>query len=485
MGDFEVNGEDLEKYTGNGGDVVIPDGVKEISYEAFGEYFHECKNVTSITLSASVERIDSLAIYSCPDLKAIYVDPQNGSFCEVDGILYSKDKKTLIRCPEAITGEVEIPDGVKLIRYGAFDGCKKITSVKFPNTVQEIEGSAFSGCSSITDFMLPDSLEVIGQYAFWNMDSLATLVIPKKVSQFGSWQADVINSKSLESIEVDPENATYSSIDGMLFSKAGRNVQFCPRGKKGAVVLSENVRGINSNSFRGCEEITEVNIPSKVTKIGYGAFSQCKKIKTVSIPAGVKTIEEETFSDCSSLESVQLNEGLAQIGANAFACEALKRIELPKTITKVAKTSFTDDLVIVCYPEIFKKLNAENKIKTAIEYLKSNEGFNEEQSAGIMAFIASSKGKVLNAVVEADCVEALIGYNIVQPLTKKEITASLKTATDKGFVQITAALLEIQNGGGKAPEKEKVNITKNEKRADGGAEKANKTDWKNQRQEHH
>lgn len=474
MGDFVINGVNLEKYTGNGGDVVIPDGVLEISYEAFGELYQECRNVTSIILPASVERIDSLAICNCPDLKAIHVELKNDSFCEVDGILYSKDKKTLVRCPEAITGEVEIPVGVKLISYGAFYGCKQITSVKFSNTVQEIEGSAFYGCSSIIDFILPDSIEVIGYNAFSNMDSLTTLVIPKKVSDFGQ-----IDNKILESVEVDAENVTYSSIDGILFSKAGRNVQFCPCGKKGAVVLSENVRGINSMAFSGCEGITEVNIPSKVTKIGRYAFSCCKKIRTISIPAGVKSIKAGTFSDCSSLESVQLNEGLVQIDAAAFKhCEALKRIELPKTITKVAKTSFTDGLVIVCYPEIFKKLNVENKIKTAIEYLKSNEEFNEEQSSGVIAFIASSKGKVLNAVVEIDCVEALIGYNTLQPLTKKEITTSLKTATDKGFVQITAALLEIQNGGGKAPEKEKVKITKKEKKAGRTVEKVNKADWK-------
>ena len=478
MEDFILKDNKLVEYTGSGGDVVIPDGVVEIYAIGAGSVFYEC-DVTSITLPSSVERIDSIAFSKCPKLTAFHVDSENKAFCEIDGILFSKNMKELKRCPEAYSGEVIIPEGVEVIKCGAFSGCSLITSVVFPETVVEIEGIAFSDCSSIKTFILPESLKTIGQDAFWNMDSMVNLVIPKNVSQFGIWQADVANSKSLESIEVDADNTTYKSIDGMLFSKTGRNIQFCPLGKKGSVILPANVMGINAQAFAGCEEITEITIPYKVNKIGWGAFSGCKKIKSITIPSRVKKIDGNVFAGCSCLESIEMSDGIAQIEEDAFAgCDSLKRIELPKTVTKISKKAFSNNIVVVCYPEIFKKLSAEIKINTSIDYLTNSDSYNQEQSAGVKEFIAGSKGKVLKAIIEQNRAKALVEYNAIIPLTKKEITSSIKVATEGGFIQVTAALLEIQNGKTKAP----VNVTaeefNNEKTSNAVKTKTNKSDWK-------
>lgn len=450
MDNFTLECNNLIRYNGTGGDVIIPDGVVEI----FNYAFSGC-NVTSITLPASVQRI---GFWHCPQLVAFYVDPENNAFCEKDGILYSRDMKSLERCPEAYTGEVLIPKGVEVIRFGAFSHCSLITSVRFPETLVEILGEAFYGCSAIKTLVLPDSLTEIGQGAFGDMDSLTSLMIPRNVSRFGEYQSDVINSRHFKRIDVDADNKTYKSIDGILFSKTGKNVQFCPRGKTGVVTLPESARTINGSAFAGCVGITEIAIPSKVTKIGSRAFDGCSSLQAITIPDGIKRIEPYTFAGCSGLKSVQLNEGVALIEDRAFEnCSALKTIVLPKTVAKISKTAFSDGIAVACCAEMFKKLDTQVKIKTAIEYLKNIGGYTQEQRAGVEDFIMGSNGKVLKAIIEQEDIETLIRYNAVHSLTQKEIASSIEAAIKDGHVQITAALLEIQNQekrvfGKKAPE---------------------------------
>ena len=62
--DFTIEDGVLIKYNGAGGDVVIPDGVKEIGSQAFWE----CIGMVSVTIPAGVTIIGDVAFYKCENL---------------------------------------------------------------------------------------------------------------------------------------------------------------------------------------------------------------------------------------------------------------------------------------------------------------------------------------------------------------------------------------------------------------------------------
>lgn len=119
MSDFVIENGILTKYTGNGGDVVIPDGVTEIGRRAF----YECSKLTSVSIPDSVTSIGYSAFAECTSLTS-----------------------------------VTIPKSVKSIEEDAFGYCTSLTSITIPNNTiyigTGIFGGAFDGCEGLTDLFV-------------------------------------------------------------------------------------------------------------------------------------------------------------------------------------------------------------------------------------------------------------------------------------------------------------------------------------------
>jgi len=135
--------------------VTIPNSVTTIGDYAFGN----CTSLTSITVSASVTSIKVWAFEGCRSLTAINVDASNSKFSSENGVLYDKNKTTLIFYPQGKTGSsFDIPNGVTSIQSAAFYGSTGLTSVTIPNSVTSIGAYAFSGCISLASITIPITL---------------------------------------------------------------------------------------------------------------------------------------------------------------------------------------------------------------------------------------------------------------------------------------------------------------------------------------
>lgn len=97
------------------------------------EMFRWSENLKVIAVPAKVEKISQLK--SLKHLTAIHVDVNNKNFASVDGVLYSKDKRTLYGCPRAFAGKLAIADGTETVTVGAFADCPGITSIDVPASV--------------------------------------------------------------------------------------------------------------------------------------------------------------------------------------------------------------------------------------------------------------------------------------------------------------------------------------------------------------
>ena len=201
---FQIENGSLRKYSGVGGDVVIPEGVTSVGANAF----EGCSSLTSVVIPAGVTSIEGRAFWGCSALKSVIIPVG----VTVIGELAFYDCKSLkhIAVPESVTrigdsafsgcvgladdnglvivksilfdydgngGDVVIPTGVTSIGNSAFRGCSALASVKIPNGVTSIGRSAFSWCSGLTEVVIPESVTSIGFEAFCNCRSLTRVVV--------------------------------------------------------------------------------------------------------------------------------------------------------------------------------------------------------------------------------------------------------------------------------------------------------------------
>jgi hypothetical protein len=136
----------------------------------------------------SVLDIGYQAFFTCNNLTDIDVEEGNSNYLSIDGVLFSKNKKTLIQFPTS--KEVDtyiIPKGVKEIGYISFYNCKRLTSIIIPNTVTSIDSGAFSYCTGLTNITIPSSITYILGYTFNECSNLASVTIPKSIKKINEW----------------------------------------------------------------------------------------------------------------------------------------------------------------------------------------------------------------------------------------------------------------------------------------------------------
>lgn len=113
---------------------------------------------------------------------------------------------------------ITLPEGLEEIGYGAFSGCRNLTSITIPEGVMSIGSSVFSGCTSLTSITIPYSVTSIGDYAFSDCTSLTSITIPDSVTSIGAFA--FIDCTSLTSITI-PDSVTF--IDRSAF----KNTAYC------------------------------------------------------------------------------------------------------------------------------------------------------------------------------------------------------------------------------------------------------------------
>ncbi len=287
--------------------------------------FDGCEDLTSVTIPSTVTTlgIGNNLFSNCQNLSEIIVAEDNATFSSFNGMLFDKNKKTLLCCPRA-KESVEIPNSVTEIGFSAFLGCSSLTSVTIPNSVIKIGMDAFSGCSGVTSVTIPNSVTEIGSTAFSRCSSLTSFTIPGSVTLVGA--GALSNCSRLEEIIVAEDNSNYCSLDGVLYNKNQTTLRQVPGAKK-SYEFPNSVTEIGMYAFSGCSGLNSVTIPNSVTKISTSAFRGCTGLTSVTIPNSVTIIPSDAFSGCSGLTSVTIPNSVTEIGMDAFSgCSGLTSI---------------------------------------------------------------------------------------------------------------------------------------------------------------
>lgn len=192
-----------------------------------------------ITDSSRFWNVDVLVALGREGLQEIEIR-NNKYYTSEDGIVYTKDKKKLLKCPPEKTGHIVIPDGVqeiggrafanskveaitfpnslRKIGYKAFVHCTRLNQIDFGRGIKEIGKTAFEWCSALTVLKLPPQMKKICEYAFKNCVNLKKVILNDGLKMIGYGTFDT-HSANMESVKL-PKSLKYLGPDNFDTAKS-------------------------------------------------------------------------------------------------------------------------------------------------------------------------------------------------------------------------------------------------------------------------
>ncbi len=294
-----------------GTDFTVPNGTYGVSTNAF----QLAKNLTTITLPASIQDLPTSAeangFTSAANLTAIKVDAGNANFKDEDGVVLTKDGKTLVAYPFARRGVPDsnyngplatmhpgevytIPNSVETIAKGAFAQVQHITAVKL-NNVKKISAGAFYSVRNLRNVELGASVETIEDGA-------------------------IIGSPDFTRFAVDSNNPNYTAdAEGIIYTKNQEELVLYPSGRAGEYTTLPTTKKIRKRAFYYAQKVTKVNFNSALENIDNDAFQV------------TSALQEITFASPSNL---------TRIGTWVFYMSGLTKLELPASLKEIGSTAF-------------------------------------------------------------------------------------------------------------------------------------------------
>ena len=302
LGDFNISGKILMKYTGNEEQIRIPNGVEIIGERCF----------------------------------------------------FGNEQLKTVLCP----------DGLIEIREQAFLGCVTLQNIVLPETLKRIECEAFAECKKLLKCNIPNTLEFIGEYAFrrcFTLPPFEPWPENAEINPYAFYRAKnfaEISSK-LQQSELTAATPDYD-IQPYSFSGNGDvtilKLSNIKRIGKYSYASCQNLEEIiidapecviENNAFATCPNLKKIHL--NVKELGKGVFAYCRELKEVFI-SGVSVLPAECFAGCYSLsgfeakeittmearcfdECIHLNsfdfQGIKKIGERAFErCDSLTSVKL-------------------------------------------------------------------------------------------------------------------------------------------------------------
>lgn len=352
-------------------EIEIPEGVKSIGYAAF----ISCNKLTTITLPASLTSFNGTAIAGLSRLTEVKVADGNNSFKFENGILLSKDGKTMYMALLTLT-EINVPNGVVSIVGDTLSG-SSATKIILPDTVSSnLSGTVFNGMNKLTKielsstsknlklvdgnlysydgkrfikymgtsktFTVPEGVETLVSRCITK--SMTTLNLPSTLKVIEGWSLSSMSGVNLLNIpasvttmytysfsadtklRVAEGNSTYKSIDDVLIlNKAGTKVMMANRNTT-TYNIPNTVTEIGKSAFYYCSKMTSITIPDSVTTIGAGAFEGCSSLTEITIPQSVTSIGSDAFVYCGKLMAINIKGEEGRISGGPWGAQYGNRV---------------------------------------------------------------------------------------------------------------------------------------------------------------
>lgn len=211
--------------------------------------------IKTIYIGENVLEIDGKAFYSCWALQRIIVDENNPNYCDIDGVLYTKDKKTVVCYPcdrdQYLREKYGYPK--EMWEWVPQDGARKdiISAEDYAPIWEEYR-------EKVMTYVIPSTVETVGELCF-NYSNLATVYLPeglKKVENLSFFEMPNVRDFFTYVTENAVEDTSYEAAEGL----------------NTYLSFPEGLEYIGTDAFSYNPAMNYVYIPSSVKFIGHHAF---------------------------------------------------------------------------------------------------------------------------------------------------------------------------------------------------------------------
>ncbi|MFR3358641.1 MAG: leucine-rich repeat domain-containing protein [Eubacterium sp.] len=298
--------------------VKMPGNVKIIygSDEYFPVFqFDVDSPVKTIELTSSL----NLEIFMYLSAENIVVSKNDPKYTSIDGLLYTKDGKSLVRIPNLRKKAV------------IADGCEEFctTAVEWAG---DDDGDPYMGCEDLKTIVLPESIRTINtkkHLTRWGTSSYAEEHHTDKTDYISFTIANKNMPWEQVSLLHKKFNTPYETLQKevpAVFGPGAEQGFITPKdgtvllkyvGKDDNVCIPQWITKIEKNAFAS-STLKNVVFPEGLEKIGENAFANCKKLTKVTIPKSVDIIDQDAFSKCKNLKKITFKGTPSDISPYAF-----------------------------------------------------------------------------------------------------------------------------------------------------------------------
>ena len=328
--------------------ILSPNITLSFSHETF-EY---CIYLKTLVFTSKKANIIQMKFKNC------YIEnfeaSDDSAYCSFDGVLYTSDMKSLIKCPPT-KKKLDIPGGVKNICSYSFYENENIEIVNMPKSVVEIGWHAFDGCKNLKYINLPKYMERIVAYAFAECSSLEQVIIPNGIKYI---EDSVFSGcKSLKSIKI-PDSAEQIKETAFWGCIALEEL-----------LLSNNIKEIEKNAFYHCKSLKKLDFPQSLKSIGEQAFARCSKLREINIQNPETEIAYTAFLGCILLDDIPLDKIMGNTSGLVIEKEkneviikscsySVSEVNIPPDVTVIGVEAFSQCINIqkICIPQSVRKI---------------------------------------------------------------------------------------------------------------------------------
>ncbi len=214
-------------------------------------------------------------------IESIDVHPENATYASADGVLYRKKA-----------------DGSKtLIIYPNYKRDREFTAGEPASlSVNTVGKYAFSGAQYLEEVTVGEGITFIDDYAF-SGSMLVRINIGRDVERISSGNDGqsmphlVFSScMMLESVSVDPDNANFSDIDGVLYGKQGGAetllIKYPAMKPETEFDAPASLKEVSDEAFRANARLVRVTFHSEIEEFGARAFHECASLSLIYFKVG-------------------------------------------------------------------------------------------------------------------------------------------------------------------------------------------------------
>ena len=303
--------------------IEIPGRVKKIWSWAF----ENCTALESAILHNGVETLKENIFNKCTSLKSVSIPGTVESL--PDGIFYSLTNLENITLGEGIKtiGEqafygcaikqITLPDSVTSLGDHTFSLCHSLTRVNFPASLSHLPNYMFEMCTSLKSITVPSHIKTTGYSVFYSCRGLESVIIKAPLTSISDYMFS--GCSSLKTVTVPDTVTTISSgafyncdsFEGFIITE-GMSANSEAALQPVRLEIPLQITSLGKNAFAQCDGIETIVIPGSIKTFNASAFTECTNLKEIIIEDGAEVITG-TFKDCESIEKIHIPSSVTSI----------------------------------------------------------------------------------------------------------------------------------------------------------------------------